>query len=76
MLRTIFMTGVMLMVGIFALGFVFKIFGGLLTLTFVLLGFAIKALVIGGLGYIVIRIVSPDTARRLRSRWEDTKIVP
>ncbi len=76
MLRTIFMTGVMLMVGIFALGFVFKIFGGLLTLTFVLLGFAIKALVIGGLGYIVIRIVSPDTARRLRNRWEDTKIVP
>lgn len=75
MLRTIFMTGVMLMVGIFALGFVFRIFGGLIGLTFVLLGFAIKALVIGGLGYIIIRIVSPDTARRLRNRWEDTKIV-
>ena len=74
MLRTILMTGVMVMLGIFALGFVFKIFGGLIALTFVLLGFAVKALIVGGLAYVVIRIVSPSTAQRLRDKWSGTSI--
>lgn len=74
MLRTILLTGVMVMFGIFALGFVFKIFGGLIALTFLLLGFAIKALLVGGVAYVIIRIVSPDTARRLRERWAGTKV--
>jgi hypothetical protein len=74
MLRTILMTGVMVMLGIFALGFVFKIFGGLIALTFVLLGFAVKALIVGGLGYLAIRIVSPSTAQRLREKWSGTSI--
>ena len=74
MLRTILMTGVMVMLGIFALGFVFKIFGGLIGLTFLLLGFAIKALIVGGIAYLVIRVVSPDTARRLRDRWSGTSV--
>jgi membrane protein implicated in regulation of membrane protease activity len=69
MLRTILMTGIMVMAGIFALGFVFTIFGGLMALMAMLLGLAIKALVIGTVVYIVIRIVSPDTARKLRERW-------
>ena len=74
MLRTILMTGVMVMLGIFALGFIFKIFGGLIGLTFLLLGFAIKALIVGGIAYLVIRVVSPDTARRLRDRWSGTSV--
>lgn len=74
MLRTILMTGIMVMLGIFALGFVFRIFGGLIGLTFLLLGFAIKALIVGGIAYLVIRVVSPDTARRLRDRWSGTRI--
>ena len=74
MIKTILMTGVMVMLGIFALGFVFKIFGGLIALTFVLLGFAVKALIVGGIAYVVIRIVSPDTARKLRSKWSGTSI--
>lgn len=74
MLRTILMTGVMVMLGIFALGFVFKIFGGLIVLTLVLLGFAVKALIVGGLAYVVIRIVSPSTAQRLRDKWSGTSI--
>lgn len=73
MLGTIFMTGVLVMLGLFALGFVFKIFGGLIGLTFWLLGFAIKALIVGGIAYLVIRVVSPDTARRLREKWSATK---
>jgi len=74
MLRTILMTGIMVMLGMFALGFVFRIFGGLIALTFMLLGFAIKALIVGGVAYLVIRVVSPDTARRLRERWSGTSI--
>lgn len=76
MLRTIFMTGALVMLGVFALGSVFRIFGGLIGLTFMLLGFAIKALIVGGIVYLVVRIVSPDTARNLRNRWADTKIEP
>ena len=74
MLRTILMTGIMVMLGIFALGFVFKIFGGLIGLTFLLLGFAIKALIVGGIAYLVIRIVSPSTAARLRGKFSGTSI--
>jgi len=74
MLRTILMTGIMVMLGIFALGFVFRIFGGLIALTFVLLGFAVKALIVGGVAYLVIRVVSPNTARRLRDRWSGTRV--
>lgn len=75
MLRTILMTGLMVMLGIFALGFVFRIFGGLLALAFVLLDLVVKALIIGGIAYIVIRIVSPSTATRLRSKWSGNKDV-
>ena len=74
MIRTLLMTGIMVMLGIFALGFVFKIFGGLIGLTFVLLGFAVKALIVGGIAYLAIRIISPETARRLRERWSGTSM--
>ena len=66
MLRTIFMIGLFALVGLFLLNVVFGILvpllGGLISL-------AIKILVIGAILYILIRIVSPDTARRLREMW-------
>ena len=71
MLRTIFMIGLFaigglfllkLAVGLFAVGF------GLLGLLFVL---ALKVAIVGAVGYLIIRIVSPDTARRLRDKWSD-----
>jgi hypothetical protein len=74
MIRTILMTGVVVLFGMFALGFVFKIFGGLIAITFLLLGFAVKALIVGGLAYLAIRIVSPDTARRLRGKFSGSSI--
>ena len=74
MLRTILVTGLMVMLGFFALGFVFKIFGGLLALTFVLLGLAVKALIIGGVAYIALRIFAPDTARRLREKVSGNRL--
>lgn len=74
MIRTILMTGVLVLFGMFALGFVFKIFGGLIAITFLLLGFAVKALIVGGLAYLAIRIISPDTARRLRGKFSGSSI--
>ena len=74
MIRTILLTGVMVLFGMFALGFVFKIFGGLIAITFLLLGFAVKALIVGGLAYLAIRIVSPETARRLRGKFSGSSI--
>ena len=54
MFRTIFMIGLF--------GFVLGVFGGLL-------GLAIKIAIVGALIYLMIRIFSPDTARRLREKW-------
>jgi hypothetical protein len=64
----------LVMLGIFALGFIFSIFGTLIGLTFWLLGFAIKALIVGGVAYLGLRVFAPDTARRLRDRWSGTSI--
>ncbi len=74
MLKTIFMTGLMVILGMIALGLVFSIFGTLIGVTFWLLGFAIKALIVGGVAYLAVRVFAPDTARRLRERWSGTSI--
>lgn len=69
MLRTVFMIGLFAILGLFALNIVFGLFKVLFALLLVLLAWAIKIAIIGLLIYFVIRIVSPDTAQRLRSRW-------
>ena len=74
MIRTVFMIGLFALLGLFALNLVFGILGGLFLLMGGLLKFALKVLLIGGLIYLVIRIVSPDTARRLREKWSGSAI--
>lgn len=69
MLRTIFMIGLFAVLGLFALKVVFGIFGGLLGLFFALVVWAVQIAVVGLLIYLVIRVVSPETARRLREKW-------
>jgi hypothetical protein len=69
MLRTVFVIGAFAVLGFFLLGSVFSIFGAVIGLALMLLGFAIKALIVGCVVYCVIRIVSPETARRLRDRF-------
>jgi hypothetical protein len=68
MIRTIFAVGIFALLGLFALklvfgilGFAFGIFGALLIIAF-------KIALLGGAVYLVIRIVSPETARKLRER--------
>ena len=63
MLRTIFFLGIALIVGGIVLGLVFGI-------AMFVLGIAIKVLVIGGIAYLVIRIVSPDTAAMIRAQCQ------
>jgi hypothetical protein len=69
MLRTVFVIGAFVVLGFFVLGSVFSIFGVVIGLAITLLMFALKALIIGAVVYFVIRIVSPETARRLRDRF-------
>ena len=69
MLRTVFMIGLFAVVGLFLLGSVFGIFGFLIKLTIGLVFLALKICFVGLLVYLVNRVVSPETARRLRTRF-------
>jgi hypothetical protein len=69
MLRTIFAVGLMAILGLIALKFIFGIFGFLFAVLFFLLVLALKIAVIGFVLYLIIRILSPDTARRIRQKW-------
>lgn len=69
MLRTIFTIGLFALLGLFALKLVFGIMGPLFALFIWLLWMALKVAIVGALIYLVIRLASPDTARRMRERW-------
>lgn len=69
MLRTIFVVGALALLGLVALKFVFGLMGPLVALLFWLVGLALKVAVLGLVGYVVIRLVSPSTAQRLKERW-------
>jgi hypothetical protein len=69
MLRTVFMIGLFALLGLFLLKVAFGLFGFLFSILIVLLWWALKIAIVGLIIYFVIRLVSPDTASRLRSRW-------
>lgn len=69
MFRTIFSVGVLAILGLFALKFFFGIFGWLVALLLWLFFVAVKIAIVGAVIYFVIRIVSPETARRLREKF-------
>jgi hypothetical protein len=69
MLRTIFSIGLFAVLGLIALKFLFGILGVAVTLFLFLLGLAIKVALVALVVYFIIRIVSPETARKLRERW-------
>jgi hypothetical protein len=69
MLRTIFSIGLFAVLGLIVLKFLFGILGFAVSLFMVLLVLAIKIALVLLVVYFIIRIVSPDTARRLRERW-------
>ena len=63
------MIGLFAILGLFALKLVFGLFGFLFSLLGVLLYYAFWIALLGGVLYLVIRIVSPETAERLRGKW-------
>ena len=74
MLRTIFTIGLFAVLGLVALGFLFNIFTALIGIAIWLLGLAIKIALVGLVIYVIIRIVSPETARKMRERWSGSGI--
>ncbi|HEY0529809.1 MAG TPA: hypothetical protein VGD02_13350 [Gemmatimonadaceae bacterium] len=74
MLRAIFMIGLIAMLGLFAVGMVFKLFGGVLALTFFLVAVALKVVIVGGLLYFGIRVLAPGTAQRIKDRFAGTRL--
>ena len=75
MLRTIFMVGIFALLGLFALKLVFGILGGLLSLFMGLLVLAAKIALVGGAVYLVVRVVSPSSAKRLREKFSGTSLM-
>jgi hypothetical protein len=69
MLRTIFTIGAFALLGLFALKFLFGVFGVALALLLTLLVLAVKIAIVGLVVYVVVSIFSPDTARRWREKW-------
>jgi hypothetical protein len=69
MLRTIFSIGLFAILGLVALKFLFGILGVAVGLFLWLLVAAIKVGLVLLVIYFIIRIVSPETARKLRERW-------
>jgi hypothetical protein len=69
MLRTIFSIGLFAVLGLVALKFIFGIFGFAVGIFLWLFFLALKVALIGLVLYFILRVVSPDTARKLRERW-------
>jgi hypothetical protein len=69
MLRPIFTIGLFAVLGIIALKIAFGVLGVMVGLFIALAMIALKIGLVALAGYLVIRVVSPDTARRLRDRW-------
>ena len=72
MLRTIFMIGVFALLGLFLLRVVFHVLPFFFAILLGLVFLALKIALIGFAIYLLIRIFSPDTARRLRERWSNS----
>jgi hypothetical protein len=66
MFRTVFAVGAMAIVGVLAMKLMFGIFGALVGLFVVLLFWALKIAFIGLIIYLIIRVLSPNTAQKIK----------
>ncbi len=69
MLRTIFGIGALALVGLFALKVFFGMFGLLFGIFFVLLGWAVRIAIVGGIIYLVLRLFMPETAKKIEAMF-------
>ncbi|MBL8981471.1 MAG: hypothetical protein JNL26_04770 [Gemmatimonadetes bacterium] len=72
MLRTIFTIGLFAIGGLFLLKVLFGVFAVFFALLISLLKMAIFVGLVGAGIYLVVRLLSPDTARRMREKWSGT----
>ncbi len=70
MLRTIFGIGILALLGLFALKIFFGLFGVLFGVFFVLLWWAVRIAVVGFVIYLVLRLVMPETAKKLEEQFK------
>jgi hypothetical protein len=68
MLRTIFMIGLFALIGLL----VFNILGPLFAILLWALFLALKIAIVGFVIYLIVRVVSPDTARRWKEKFSGT----
>jgi hypothetical protein len=69
MFRTVMAVGAMAIIGIIALKLIFGVFGALVGLFLVLCFWALKIAIIGFIIYFIIRVLSPDTAKRIKENF-------
>ncbi len=69
MLRTIFGIGVLALVGLFALKIFFGLFGALFGIFFLLLGWAVRIAIVGGIIYLILRLFMPETAKKIEESF-------
>jgi hypothetical protein len=74
MLRTIFMIGLFALIGLLALKLVFNILGPLFAILLWALFLALKIAIVGFVIYLIVRVVSPDTARRWKEKFSGTTV--
>jgi hypothetical protein len=67
MLKNLLKIGLIALLGLVALKVVFGLLGPLVGLLMWLLGVTLQLALVGGAVYVVIRIVSPETAKRITS---------
>lgn len=72
MLRTIFMIGLFAFLGLFALKVIFGILPWFFALIWWVLGLALKVAILGAVIYLIVRIFSPDTARKWRTKFNSS----
>lgn len=70
MLKNLFTIGLIALLGLIALKVVFGLLGPLVGLLLWLLGITIKLALAGAVIYGVIRLVSPETAKRITAGWK------
>ena len=69
MIRTLLTIGLIAMLGLVALKVVFGLLGPLVGLLIMLFFFALKVALIGAVIYLILRVVSPGTADRMKGMW-------
>ena len=69
MFRTVFSIGLFAVLGLIALKVIFGVFAFAVVIFLKLLYLAFWVGLLGFAVYLIIRVVSPDTARRFRERW-------